>query len=157
MNFTAPCFSGECEFCPECCKSDDNDSKNNNGKDDNNDNDDESLQRAKDLNKFIDKQRLEDEKDHYNKSLNKLIKQYDYRNPTDIGFMPTKKNYGEDEEYKQYKLQQENHKEICDDQLCKLFYVSSHDNIKSSYYTKLPIYSRVKDNNHNLCIVCISR
>ena len=90
MNFTAPCFSGECQFCPECCKSDFKD--NNNPKDnnnDNNDNDDESLQRAKDLNKFIDKQRLEDEKDHYNKSLHKLLKQYDYRNPTDIGFMPT--------------------------------------------------------------------
>ena len=43
MEFTAPCFSGECEFCSECCKSD---FKDNNPKD-NNDKNNESLQRAK--------------------------------------------------------------------------------------------------------------
>jgi len=64
MEFTAPCFSGECGFCSECCKSD---FKDNNNPKNNNDKNNESLQRAKDLNKFIDKQRLEDEKDHYNK------------------------------------------------------------------------------------------
>ena len=144
--YSYPCFSGECGFCPNCCQSENinNDEK-------------ESIQRAKVLKKFINQQRLEDEQNYYNKSLHKLMKQYDYRNPTDIGFMPQKKKYGVNEDYNKYILRQKNHNKVCDDQLCQLFHLSAHDNLKESYYQKLPLYSREKDNNHHLCIVCISR
>ena len=48
--YSYPCFSGECGFCPICCRSE---NINNNEK--------ESIQRAKVLKKFINQQRLEDE------------------------------------------------------------------------------------------------
>ena len=145
--FTANCFSDECGFCSSCCdsefKSDDS----------------EDIQRAQDLKKFMGNTKLDDEQDYYNKILKKYMKKYDYRNPNDIGFMPEKLSYGgnQDTEYHKYKLIQKEHKYICDDSFCKLFFESSHEGLKTSYYPKLPIYERVKDKNNYLCIVCISR
>ena len=110
--FTANCFSDECGFCSSCCdsefKSDDS----------------EDIQRAQDLKKFMGNTKLDEEQDYYNKILKKYMKKYDYRNPTDIGYMPEKLSYGEnqDSEYHKYKLIQKEHKYICDDSFCKLFF-----------------------------------
>ena len=145
--FTANCFSNECGFCSSCCDSEPLS------------NDSESIKRAKDLKKFMGGQRVDEEQDHYNKTLKKYLQQYDYLNPSDPGFMPQKMNYGDnsDTEYNKYKLIQKNHDYICNDPLCQVFYESSHEGLKSSYYPKLPLYERVKDKNHHMCIVCISR
>ena len=144
MDFTSPCFSGECELCPSCCdaepKSDEP----------------ESLQRAEDLKKFMGN-RLDDELNHYNKSLKKIMKGAAYRNPSDIGFLKEKITYGDKLGYNKYHLIQESHSAVCDDQLCKVFFVSAHDNQKMMFYPNLPIYTRVSDNGHQLCAVCISR
>jgi len=147
LTFTAPCFSGECGFCPSCCDLDPI-SK-----------DHESIQRAYDLKKFIGSQRIQEEQDKYNKSLKKITKKYDYHNPTDIGFMPPiiKFEKGQPIDYVKYNLIKGNHTIICDDLLCKVFFIISHDGLRSSYYSKLPIYNRNHDKNHNLCAVCINR
>ena len=147
LTYSAPCFSGECGFCASCCDSDPTSP------------DPEPVQRASDLIKFMGKQRVQDELDNYNKSLNKMLKQYDYRNPTDIGFMREKVNYekGQLIDNVKYKLILKHHQAVCDDPLCKVFFVSAHDSLKNSFYPKLPIYSRVSDNNHQLCAVCISK
>ena len=140
MPFSAPCFSGQCSFCPECCKS----SKISD--------EPEILQRANDLSKFLGKDKISHENDSYNNSLKKLIKKYDYRNPSDQGFLPNFQYYQNDK----YKLIQENpHAAVCDDPLCSVFFINSHDSIKTFHYTMLPIYTRVKDNQHQLCAVCI--
>ena len=147
LTYSAPCFSGECRFCASCCDSDPTSS------------DPEPIQRADDLIKFMGKQRVQEESDHYHKSLNKIIKQYDYRSPTDIGFMTKKVNYekGQPIDNIKYKLIEKNHDSVCDDPLCKVFFVTSHDNLKNTFYPKVPIYKRVIDDNHQLCAVCISR
>jgi len=145
--FTANCFSNECGFCSSCCDSESLSD------------DSETIKRAKDLKKFMGRQRVDEENDHYNKTLKKYLKRYDYLNPSDSGFMPKRMNYGDnsDTEYNKYHLIQKNHESICNDPLCQVFYESSHDELKSSYYPKLPLYERVKDNKHYICIVCISR
>ena len=145
--FTANCFSNECGFCSSCCDSEPLS------------NDSESIKRAKDLKKFMGNQRVDEEQDHYNKTLKKYLQRYDYLNPSDSGFMPKRMNYGgnSDTEYNKYHLIQKNHKYICNDPLCQVFYESSHDGLKTSYYPKIPLYERVKDKGHYMCIVCISR
>ena len=140
MVFTAPCFSGECGFCPGCCKSSTIS------------NEPECLQRANDLSKFLGKQKIAEELNLYNQSLNQLIKKYDYRNPKDPGFLPTILKYG-DTKYKL--LSKYSHSNGCDNVFCKIFYLNSHDHMKSTHYTKLPIYTRSTDNKHRFCGVCM--
>ena len=140
MSYTAPCFSGECGFCPECCKS----SKISN--------EPECLQRANDLSKFLGKQKIAEELNLYNQSLNQLIKKYDYRNPKDPGFLPQRVMYQND---KYRFITKFPHSSICDDMLCKVFYLTSHDHMKSTNYTRFPIYERLGDHKYHLCAVCI--
>jgi hypothetical protein len=144
LTFSAPCFSGTCGFCASCCDAEPTS------------NEPEVLHRADDLKKFMFS-RYEKELDHYNKNLNKLVKSVDYRCPTDIGFMKTKVIYGTNPEYNKYHLIQEIHSAVCDDQLCKVFYVSAHDSQHAMFYPKVPVYTRVKDDGHQLCAVCINR
>ena len=146
MTFTAPCFSGECGFCACCCDTEPTSKE------------PEVLQRANDLKKFMFS-RYEKELDHYNKTLKQLAKSVDYRGPGDIGFMK-KKVYdtsNPNPEYSKYNLIQEIHSAVCDDPLCKVFFVSSHDSKKSLFYPKLPVYTRDIDDGHQLCVVCINR
>ena len=144
MNFTAPCFSGECGFCASCCASETTSEE------------PEPLQRAEDLKKFMFS-RYEKELDYYNKSLNTLLKSVDYRGPTDIGFLTTKVIYGDKPEYNTYRLIQKIHSAVCDDSFCKVFYVAAHESQHSMFYPKIPIYTRIIDDKHQLCAVCINR
>jgi len=147
MSFTAPCFSGECGFCSNCC-----DSKYRYKYP-------ENIQRAYDLKKFMGKQKVHEETDYYHKSLNKIMETKGYYSPNDYGYMKENIKYekGGSEEYTKYKLMKNRHKEICDDPLCKIFYISAHENHQLKFYPNIPLYSRVVDNNHFLCAVCIDR
>jgi hypothetical protein len=71
--------------------------------------------------------------------------------------MKKKVIYGQNPEYSKYNLIQEFHSAVCDDQLCKVFFVSAHDSKKSNFYPKLPVYTRDIDDGHQLCAVCINR
>jgi len=153
MTFTAPCFSGRCGFCVQCCSSGSNSIS---SYSEHKSSEPEVLQRAEDLKKFMFS-RLDKDRDHYNKTLNKFVKSVAYRSPTDIGFIKKIVFYDNKPDYDKYRLIQKVHKEVCDDQLCKVFFVSAHDSKKTTFYPILPIYKRVIDNNHKLCALCINR
>jgi len=156
MTYTAPCFSGTCGFCAQCCSSGSKSINSYSEHKSSKPEESESEQRAEDLKKFMFS-RFEKELDHYNKTLNKLIKSVDYRSPTDIGFIKKTVFYEDKPDYNKYRLIQKVHGAVCDDQLCKVFYVSAHESQYSVFYPKLPVYTRVIDNNHKLCAVCINR
>lgn len=107
MSFTAPCFSGECGFCSNCCDSYYEYRY------------PENIQRAYDLKKFMGKQKVQEETDNYHKSLNKFMKTKGYYSPNDYGYMKENIKYekGGSEEYTKYKLMKNKHKEVCDDPL----------------------------------------
>ena len=137
--FTAPCFSGGCGFCPECCRSDVKVTES------------EDLLRAKDFSKFMGKQTIIKENDKYNKQFNQFMKQYNFRNPMKIGFMPKYMSYGKDI----YTLIEEVHTSVCDDIFCKVFYVNAHDALKKNHYSNYPIYTRKEDGLCQLCGICV--
>lgn len=145
MIYTAPCFSGDCGFCEECCS-------NNYIKT----NPNELTMRAHDAIKFIGKNKVEEENDKYSKAIKQKMIKTDYRNPTDIGYMPRFVNYEiHPSHHMKYKLNQKIHSEVCSNRICQVLFHSSHEEIQKSYYPKLPVYTRVTDNNHHLCSVCI--
>ena len=146
MFFTAPCFSGDCQMCASCHGSlSDNDHP-------------EHLQRAYDLSKFLGKERIENEHQFYSKQLKKCISSTDYVSPKDPGFMKSSEILNN----QKYKLISKNHSTLCDDSLCKVFFVNSHIRIQSTRYNNLPIYTRMNNNEidtnpFHLCVVCLQR
>ena len=146
MFFSAPCFSGNCQMCASC-----NNSISTNDRP-------EHLQRADDLSKFLGKDRIEKEHQFYSKHLKKSISSTDYVSPKDPGFMKSSEILN----HQKFKLISKNHSTLCDDSLCKVFYVNSHTRIQSSQYNNLPIYSRMNNNeidtnSFHLCVVCLQR
>ena len=145
--FAYPCFSGDCQLCSSCCKSESL-SK-----------DSESIQRAKTLSKFMNYQKINDETNYYIKKINEFVKNTHYFDPNEIGFTKKYMNHSN----MKYKLVQNKHDLICDDPLCQIIYLSSDDHKKNNIYPKYPIYSRIDNENkynntpHNLCAVCIQR
>ena len=144
QTFAAPCFSGECGFCPDCC---DKEVKQ-----------DEIACRIIDLKKFMGIKRVNDEREHYEKEINNYASNTGYCNPGEIGFAKRKTgNCG-----MKYKLIQKEHQEICDDPICKVIYESSDDQKKRNKYPKYPLYERVNtenqaDKKHYLCGICVFR
>ena len=110
-DFCAPCFSGDCGLCRNCCARAMNYIKPSESP--------ESIQRAHSLKKFIGAKpaSLNEKHETYNKSMNAFAKRTGYAGPKDIGFALKRQwNNG----YR-YQLIQKPHKEICDNELCKVF------------------------------------
>jgi len=116
----------------------------------------ESIQRAHVLKKFMGA-RVNEKLETYNKSMNAFAKRTGYADPKDIGFaMKRQWNNG----YR-YQLIQKEHDKICDDELCKVFYISSDEAKQACNYPKYPVYQRrVTEENklpHYLCALCVSK
>jgi hypothetical protein len=66
----------------------------------------------------------------------------------------------EDKYGKKYKKIEGYHGAICDDPICKSFYVSSGDDIHTLIYPEIPMYTRVSSGNDNdmcqLCVLCVN-
>jgi len=150
MTHSSPCFSGQCGFCEGCCQHN-MDYKMTGTK--------ELTMRSQDATKFIGKKQVEVEQNKYSNALKELMVKSDYRNPTDIGWMKTHVNYekGQPITHIKYKLNEKIHTKLCSDRLCQVFFHGSHESMQNSYYSKLPVYTRVVDGNHHLCAVCINR
>ena len=148
-DFCAPCFSGDCGLCRNCCARAMNYIKPSEAP--------ESIQRAHSLKKFMGATVYE-KQETYNKSMNAFAKRTGYADPKDIGFaMKRQWNNG----YR-YQLIQEPHKEICDNELCKVFYISSDKTKQELNYPKYPLYERrsTEENKlppHYLCALCVSQ
>ena len=149
-DFSAPCFSGDCGFCRNCCARAMNRLEPSEAT--------ESLQRANVLKKFMGVKRVNEELDDYNKSMNTFAKRTGYADPKDIGFT-MKRQWNNDF---RYQLIQKEHKAICDDELCKVIYISSDKTKQEINYPKYPMYQRHagEENKlppHYLCALCISK
>jgi hypothetical protein len=149
MTYSSPCFSGQCGFCEGCCEH--NNPIVSQAK--------ELAMRAQDYTKFMGNKLVEEEHNKYSVALKKTMRKADYRNPTDIGYMSTQINYekGQPLTHLKYKLNKEIHNEVCSDRLCQVFFHGSHEVTQKSYYSKLPVYTRMVDRNHNMCAVCIAK
>ena len=148
-DFCAPCFSGNCGLCRNCCARAMNYIKPSEAP--------ESIQRAHSLKKFMGT-RLNEKQETYNKSMNAFAKRTGYAGPKDIGFA-MKRQWNND--YR-YQLIQKPHKEICDNELCKVFYISSDKTKQELNYPKYPLYQRHtgEENKlppHYLCALCINK
>ena len=147
-DFCAPCFSGDCGLCRNCCARAMNYIKPSEAP--------ESIQRAHSLKKFMGS-RVNENLETYNKSMNAFARRTGYADPKDIGFaMKRQWNNG----YR-YQLIQKPHKEICDNELCKVFYISSDKTKQELNYPKYPLYERrtTEENKlppHYLCALCVS-
>jgi hypothetical protein len=120
----------------------------------------ESIQRAHSLKKFMGAtpSALNEKQETYNKSMNAFAKRTGYADPKDIGFA-MKRQWNND--YR-YQLIQKPHEEICDKELCKVFYISSDKTKQELNYPKYPLYERqaTEENRlppHYLCALCISK
>ena len=148
-DFCAPCFSGNCGLCRNCCARAMNYIKPSEAP--------ESIQRAHSLKKFMGS-RVNGKLETYNKSMNAFARRTGYADPKDIGFaMKRQWNNG----YR-YQLIQKPHKAICDNEFCKVFYISSDKTKQELNYPKYPLYERrsTEENKlppHYLCALCISQ
>ena len=148
MVFTAPCFSECCGFCIKCCPHLQEEDKSS---------EPENLRRARDLSKFLGKNRIDMITMNYNTELKQWCKGNGYRNPNNIGITQKEiKKQLKNKDPVKYKLIQKNHDAICDNALCKAMYVNSTDWLHRSFYTCLPIYTR-SDDKLQICGPCISR
>ena len=148
-DFCAPCFSGDCGLCRNCCARAMNYIKPSEAL--------ESIQRAHSLKKFMGAT-VNEKQETYNKSMNTFAKRTGYAGPKDIGFA-MKRQWNND--YR-YQLIQKPHKEICDNELCKVFYISSDKTKQELNYPKYPLYERRSSEEnklppHYLCALCVSQ
>ena len=117
----------------------------------------ESIQRDHSLKKFM-VSKLNEKQETYNKSMNAFARRTGYAGPKDIGFA-MKRQWNND--YR-YQLIQKPHKEICDNEFCKVFYISSDKTNQELNYPKYPLYERrsTEENKlppHYLCALCINK
>ena len=148
MTFTTQCFSGECEFCKGCWdrKSIIHEPSQRT----------EFLDRASDFKKFFSSDEITKELDLYNKTLKSIIQRSDYISPSDPGLISKHKRMNGID----YTLIEDvlgSHSAICDSLICKIFYLNSHDSVKTMYFSKLPVYTRTSDDKMQFCAVCIER
>lgn len=155
MPYTAQCFSGECGLCFQCCETGTNWFENHQKEESASD----CLRRAKDHSKLLGKKRVEEITIQYNKDLKKFSKDNGYKRPDDEGWTSHIKKF-----YKRgsfdpivYKLIKTTHSAICDDPQCKVIYVNSSDWAHASQYPIMPMYTRMPNDDHQICGVCINR
>jgi len=133
MVYLVPCFSGECGFCINCCANyceKDNVSKV------------EVSGRAKDLSKFLGKNRVDRITMDYNKDLKRWCSERGFRNPTNTGSSKEAILVKNGEAV--FNLVKEKHKFVCDGPLCKVMYVNCSERLHSTFYPSLPIYTNGK-------------
>ena len=136
----APCFSGECGLCANCCKTQYS-SKHS-----------ERDQRYKDMAKILGKPLIEEYREVYNKRLNSWCKNKGYTDPFLYGY--ANENIKVNDET--YTLCKKVHSDVCDDSYCRALYVSTDEYTQKTKYSKYPIY-KSDTRDIKLCGVCIDR
>jgi len=138
----ANCFSGQCGLCKQCCQPLYIEKGFNHSK--------EFMDRGKDLIKFYDKTSLYEYNKDYNDKLKEIIKRTDYVSPEDHGFLSDKKKINNEF----YHLKKETHKLLCDNAMCRVRFLDTHEFLREKNFCKLPVYT---NNKNKFCVVCIER
>ena len=141
FKYSTECFSGECGFCQSCNDKPFNNQHHQKIKTEEN--------KATDFKKFFNKEELQKEYEIYLSSLNKSLKNYQFVDKKEQGFIPKELIINSSK----YKLINSSHK--CNSILCQMFYLHLHDNIKNKLIESTPIYKSETDKN--FCILCLSR
>ena len=136
----APCFSGECGLCANCCKTHDSSKL------------DESERRYKDMSKIMGKTMIEEYREVYNKRLNTWAKSKSYTDPFLYGYAKEKIKVKDET----YTLCNKIHTNICDDSYCRVLHLTTDEYTQKTKYSKYPIYSS-DIRNIKLCGVCIDK
>jgi hypothetical protein len=145
---SAPCFSGECGLCVNCCGNyqsspvlSEETSK---------------TQRAQDHIKF-EKPQLEEMTQTYWKDLRKIYQEVAYSSPEEPGGLPRMYHIKNEpftsdiDTYETYPLHRRNHDMVCHMPLCRMMYQNTHE-YQRKVYNVLPIYV---GKHCNLCAPCV--
>lgn len=136
----APCFSGECGLCANCCRTQDSSKI------------EERERRYKDMAKILGKPLIEEYREVYNKRLNSWCKNKNYTDPFLYGYAKEKIKVNDET----YTLCKNVHSNVCDDSYCRALYVSTDEYTQKTKYNKYPIYTS-DTRDIKLCGVCIDR
>ena len=136
----APCFSGECGLCANCCRTQDSSKLG------------EREQRYKDMAKILGKPLIEEYREVYNKRLNSWCKNKGYTDPFLYGYARERVKVVTET----YTLCKNVHSNVCDDSYCRALYVSTDEYTQKTKYSKYPIYTS-DTRDIKLCGVCIDR
>tara|TARA_A100001015_G_scaffold287846_1_gene358054 strand:- start:3068 stop:3589 length:522 start_codon:yes stop_codon:yes gene_type:complete len=136
----APCFSGECGMCANCCKTHDSSKLQ------------EYERRYKDMSKIMGKNMIEEYREVYNKRLNTWCKSKSYVDPFLYGYAKEKIKIGSET----YTLCNVAHTSVCDDPYCRVLHLTTDEYTQKTRYSKYPIYTS-DTRNINLCGVCMDR
>ena len=136
----APCFSGDCGLCADCCNVKDSSKV------------EEYERRYKDMSKIMGKTLIEEYREVYNKRLNSWCKNKGYTDPFLYGYVKEKIKVNDET----YTLCKKIHSDVCDDPYCRTLYTTTDEYTQKTKYSKYPIY---KSNTRNiqLCGICIDR
>lgn len=140
IHSAAPCFSGECGLCANCCRNHDSSKLG------------ERERRYKDMSKIMGKNLIEEYREVYNKRLNNWCKNKGYTDPFLYGYAKEKVKLGSET----YTLCNVVHSDACDDPYCRALYTSTDEYTQKTRYSKYPIYTS-DIRNIKLCGVCIDR
>ena len=136
----APCFSGECGMCANCCNVKDSSKLG------------ERERRYKDMTKIMGKNLIEEYREVYNKRINTWAKSKGYTDPFLYGYAKEKIKMNDET----YSLCKKVHSDVCDDPYCRALYNSTDEYTQKTRYSKYPIYtSDIRD--IKLCGVCMDR
>ena len=136
----APCFSGDCGLCADCCNVKDSSKV------------EEYERRYKDMSKLMGKTLIEEYREVYNKRLNSWCKNKGYTDPFLYGYTKEKIKVNDET----YTLCKKIHSEVCDDSYCMTLYTTTDEYTQKTKYSKYPIY-KSDIRNIKLCGVCIDR
>ena len=136
----APCFSGECGLCANCCKTQYSSKLS------------EREQRYKDMAKILGKPLIEEYREVYNKRLNSWCKNKGYTDPFLYGYARERVKVVTET----YTLCKNFHSNVCDDSYCRALYTSTDEYTQKTKYSKYPIYTS-DTRDIKLCGVCIDR
>ena len=141
VRYAAECFSGECGMCHGCSSPMAGEKLP--------DTSPECLKRGEDTVMFNESRF----KEYHNKYF-KLIDDISKGNTDIKKYLKVEDKYG-----KMYKKLEDYHGAVCDDPICKSFYVSSGDCVHAMVYPMIPMYTRVSSGNDDdmcqLCILCV--
>ena len=136
----APCFSGECGLCANCCKTKDTSKL------------EERERRYQDMSKIMGKNLIEEYRGVYNKRLNSWCKNKGYTDPFLYGYAKEKIKVNDET----YTLCNVVHSKVCDDPYCRALYNITDEYTQKTRYSKYPIYTS-DTRNIKLCGVCIDK
>ena len=151
MVYSAPCFSGTCGFCVNCCSnySDSDLQTRLSGSSGIGD-----LRRYSDISKFLGKSRVERITLDYNQSLNRWCRERGFRCPTETG---STKEHIVGTNNLRFDLVKKNHGLSCIDSHCRVMYVSSPERLHSTLYPTFPIYTNNERSGLAFCGPCLTR